>query len=248
MRFDVSGGGEREEALRRLLREGGHQVSFAPPWDAVILSLPFSALPEEKAPLLAPGQDVICGRTDPAFDALAARRGWKIHRVLKDAAYQESNALLSAEGAVYYAMNRLDFALSDARCLVVGYGRIGKALTGMLRGLGAQVTVAARRAESRREAGENSVSTQEMAGILPDQDVVFNTVPCRILGENELRHVKKDALLLEIASAPYGIDPDCARAMGLRLCLESGIPGRYCPRSAARLVMDYMEREGVLHA
>lgn len=248
MRFSVTGTGRREEILRCILREKGHQVDQAPPWDMVILSLPFSAPPENIVPGFADGQNVICGMTASSFDALAQDQGWHLRRILKDKAYQEENACLSAEGAAFYAMSRLDSALRGARCLVVGYGRIGKALTGILRGLGAHVAVAARRAESRAEAGDGSVSIQEMHEILPFQDVIFNTVPSRIMGEKELKNVQKSALLMELASAPYGVDAVCAREMGLNYCLESGIPGRYCPRSAAHLIMDYMEREGVLHA
>ena len=60
--------------------------------------------------------------------------------------------------------------------------------------------------------------------------------------------VKKGALLMDLASAPWGIDREAARSVGVNAVLESGLPGRYCPRSAAALLMEYMEREGILNA
>ena len=46
------------------------------------------------------------------------------------------NAALTAEGALVAAMRASDTAIRDARCLVIGWGRIGRALTERLVGLG----------------------------------------------------------------------------------------------------------------
>ena len=75
-------------------------------------------------------------------------------------------------------------------------------------------------------------------------DVIFNTVPAPVLGEEELRHVRLQCVLIDLSSAPYGIDRDAAEALGLKAFLESGLPGRYCPLSAAETLLNYMEREG----
>ena len=55
------------------------------------------------------------------------------------------NAAATAEGAVEIAMREYDRTICGSRCLVAGFGRIGKALAWMLRGLGASVTVSARK-------------------------------------------------------------------------------------------------------
>ena len=55
------------------------------------------------------------------------------------------NAFLTAEGAVALAVEHSPGALGGSRCLVAGFGRIGKALCLALRGLGAQVDCAARK-------------------------------------------------------------------------------------------------------
>ena len=62
-------------------------------------------------------------------------------------------------------------------------------------------------------------------------------------GRERLALARPDALLLELASAPYGFDLLLARKLGLRAELESGIPGRYCPRTAAKILWRYIERE-----
>ena len=244
MRILICGNGEREKYLAELCPTRGHSTPDHGPWDMAVLPLPKSYLPEETADQLPRGQKIVCGLTDAAFDKLAEKRGWRLLRVLQDEAYTQENAALTAEGALFTAMARMNRALRGSQCLVIGYGRIGKALTGLLRAMGAGVTVAARREESRRATGENSVPIPYIPNILPRMDVVFNTVPAPVLGEKELRRVKHDCVLIDLASAPYGIDQDAAEALGLKAYLESGLPGRYCPLSAAETLLSFMEREG----
>ena len=244
MRILICGESERDKCLAALCREYGHMTPEHGPWDLAVLPLPRSHVPEDLADQFPKGQKIVCGITDAGFDRLAQKRGWKLCRVLTDEAYTRENAALTAEGALFCAAARMNRALKDARCLVIGYGRIGKALTGLLRGMGAEVTVAARREESRKEAGETSVSISSMPSVLPRMDAIFNTVPAPVVGEKELRFVKPDCVMIDLASAPYGIDRDAADALGLKASQESGLPGRYCPLSAAKALLDYMERVG----
>ena len=242
MKIYVAGAGKREEHLRALILEKGHMLPHHGPWDMVVLEMPRSSLREELADALPAGQKVVCGITDEAFDKLAEKRGWRLLRILQDEAFAQQNAALTAQGALCAAMNACDLALSDARCLVIGYGRIGTRLTGLLRSLGAKVTVAARRKESRELAGKNSVPIDEIRSVLPHTDLIFNTVPASVLNRELLNAVSSRCLLMELAGKPYGIDLEAARAMGLKALLESGVPGRYFPRSAARAMLQFIER------
>lgn len=57
------------------------------------------------------------------------------------------NAIATSEGAIEIAVREYAGTLNGGRCLVAGFGRIGKALAWMLRGMGAHVTVSARKPE-----------------------------------------------------------------------------------------------------
>ena len=243
MRILIVGRGARENALRKLLLAAGHTLPQHGPWDQAVLSLPRSSIDEETADQLPRGHSVICGFTDEAFDTLARKRGWKLHRVLEDPLYVKENALLTAEGAIHSAGDYFPKALRDANCLVIGCGRIGMELIRMLRSLHIRTVAAARRKESREAAGGPAVSIEELPSVLPEADVIFNTVPAMILNEELLHSVKQDCLLLELASKPYGIDLQAAEKLELSIHVESGLPGRYCPVSAAKTLLDYMERE-----
>lgn len=243
MRIYMEGQDARSAYLCELLQAKGHEIIHDGPGDVIILSIPRSSIPFTEWAQWPRGQRIVCGLTSDAFDQQAKEKDWRLFRVLEDDVYTEENAVLSAEGAVYAVMRSWDFSLLGARCTVIGYGRIGKALTDKLRKLGAQVTVAARRLESRAAAGESSVPIEQIPSILPHTDILLNTVPSPIIENQWLNKLPKHALLIELASPPYGMDLAAAREMGLRAWGEWGIPGRYCPGSAARLLVDYLERE-----
>ncbi len=242
MRIYLAGHGLREDYLAQLARKRGHEVTQTGEGDVAVLELPRSSLPPEEKRNWPQGQILLCGQVDPSLEAEVKARRWTLWRVLEDEMYVQKNAEISAEGGIYAAMGTADFALQNAMCLVIGYGRIGKALTHRLCALGAQVIVAARRRESRDAAGEGSVDLPDIPAILPRMNMVFNTVPSPVLQREELTMARPDALLIDLASAPYGIDLETARGMGLRAWREGGIPGHYCPQTAAQLLLDYLER------
>ena len=240
MRLCILGTDERGMMLRKLAQEKGYLLTEVNP-DAVVLPLPKGKYADLKR-CYKKGQLFIAGMTDEAIEAEAKAQEWRMKRVMEDETFLMENAILTAEGAVYKAMCARKGALCRCRCLVAGYGRIGKALTGMLRGLGSDVTVAARREAARRAAGDNSVDMLQMADVAGKMDMVFNTVPSVIFTEEILKTMQKDVVLMELASAPYGMDMEAAVRQGLNVQIEGGLPGRYCPRDAAKAWMDFIER------
>lgn len=165
-----------------------------------------------------------------------------------DEALTLANARLTAEGALASAMRASQRAIRDLRCMVIGWGRIGRALTELLVGVGARVTVASRSASSRNRAverGAESAETNRLSEALPGHGLVFNTAPKLVLDAQTLRCVDRDAMLIDLASPPYGVDLRAAWALGLRAWREPGLPGRYCPQSAAQALLDAMLRQGL---
>lgn len=240
MRLCIPGTDTRSELLKKLCMDKGYILTETNP-DAVVLPLPKGKYSDLKR-YFREGQRIICGIVDDDIGNEAKKRGWQMDNVLEDEAFLQENARLTAEGAVYKAMCARKGALCRRRCLVIGYGRIGKYLTGMLRGMGCPATVCARREEARSMAGENSVDVHQLPMCIGEMDVVFNTVPATVMDEQVLAHVKKETLLMELASAPYGLDMAAAEKLGLWVQIEGGLPGRYCPEDAAKIWLEYIER------
>ena len=151
------------------------------------------------------------------------------------------NAIPTAEGAIQIAMEELPITLHNARVLVIGFGRLGKALAPRLRALGARVWVSARRYEQRAAAegmGLDSEGMERLADWLCSYDLVFNTVPAPVLGLEELAALKGGALVVDLASRPGGVDMDAAATLGVRVVWALSLPGKVAPVTSGRYIKD----------
>ena len=154
---------------------------------------------------------------------------------------QIANAVPTAEGAIQLAMEATDRTLHDSRCLIIGYGRFGRLLADRLRALGAEVTVSARKYGDLAwiEAwGCHSVQTGALTGQLDRFDLIFNTAPALILDGPRLRETRKDCVIIDLASAPGGVDREEARRLSRQVIPAPGLPGKVAPRTAAAAIRD----------
>ena len=170
-------------------------------------------------------------------------------RLAFDPAHDEAllrvNAQLTAEGAIARAMERPGRALLGCTCVVTGFGRIGQALVRRLTSLGAFVIVCARNeAQMRRahEMGAHPLPLERIAQACAQADVIFNTVPARILHEAALARIGEETLLIELASPPYGADPETAKRLNVRMVLAGGLPGRYAPMDAGAALFEALQQ------
>ena len=200
---------------------------------------------------LRPGQPVCAGMVTEPLKNMAEERGL----VLRDYFAREElavlNAIPTAEGAIQIALEEMPATLHDSRVLILGFGRIGRALVPALRGLGARVTVAARRPEQRAGARAAGACTERPEGLgtwVCGYDLVINTVPALLLGREELGSLRKGALVIDLASRPGGVDFTAAAELGVRCVWALSLPGKVAPVTAGRYIMDtvyhIMEEEG----
>lgn len=148
------------------------------------------------------------------------------------------NALPTAEGAIECAMREYEGTIADSRCLVAGFGRIGKILAQKLVALGADVTVSARKAEDFayiRAYGYKSVNTEELSSLY-DYDIVFNTVPALIFTENLLSEADRSTIIIDLASLPGGVDFEAADRLNITAVRALSLPGKCAPKTAAEII------------
>lgn len=208
MRFAITGTDARFLPLRKLLLADGHEITDPASADMVI---------------------------SPPWDPSA--------RYARREEYQIAIARLTAEGAI--ALLRPETGLSGAHILLLGYGRIARLLARELQKAGALVTAAARSGEQRAWAEAEGIEalpldalSDALSGALDRFDVIIGTIPAPVLTEPLLALVRKDALLLELASAPGGIDAAAAHERGLRYIRAPGLPAKYAPERAAVILRD----------
>ena len=148
------------------------------------------------------------------------------------------NAVPTAEGAVEIAMREYVGTVSGSRCLVAGFGRVGKTLARMLQGIGAKVTVSARKPEDLawiETLGCTAIQTAQIGG---GYDMIFNTIPAMIFNRHVLSSLRGCALLVDLASAPGGVDFEAAEKIGIRAILVPSLPGRVAPKTSGEIIRD----------
>ena len=186
--------------------------------------------------LVVPGQRILAGKIPNQLYKKCLAKGVDITDYFQREELAVLNSIPSAEGAIQIAMEEMPITLNNARCLVVGFGRIGKLLAHFLRGLGANLTVSARSFIDLawvHAYGYQSINTTALDGRLDGFDVIFNTVPAQILGADLLAQLKPDCLCIDLASKPGGIDFHAASELCIRTIWALSIPGKVAPLTSA---------------
>ncbi|MBQ2676666.1 MAG: dipicolinate synthase subunit DpsA [Clostridia bacterium] len=150
------------------------------------------------------------------------------------------NAVPTVEGAVEIAMKNTDFTLFKSKCLVTGYGRIGKILSRTLQSLGADVTVAARKTSDLawiKAEGYEGMNIYELSN-LHKYDIIFNTVPHLIFKRQQLQQLSEHCLIIDLASLNGGVDFEYAKELKLNAIHALSLPGKVAPKSAALIIKD----------
>jgi len=263
--FRMIGGDARQRMLARLLRDEGHRVrtwGFASePQEmvgaeaAVLFPVPSfrgnpPAVPGEFGTILWAEQAFAYCQGVPVAGYFTSLQHARVEasgasfvlNLAQDEEFLVENAVLTAEGAICEASGQSGRSLMGSRCLITGFGRIGEALCRRLLALDALVTVAARDSRQRDKAeamGARALDFPQLAG---EADIIFNTVPARIVEMQTWKLFGQDTLYVELASAPGGIDPAEALEAGFRMLDLPGLPGKKYPRSSAQCILRALKR------
>lgn len=151
------------------------------------------------------------------------------------------NTIPTAEGAIQIAMEEMPITIHNSNCLILGFGRIGKVLAKMLDGIGANVSVEARKHADLawiKSYGYKAIHLSTLEQHLGNYDIIFNTVPSVILDQNLLQKIRKDCLVIDLASKPGGVDFEMARNLGVKTIWALSLPGKVAPSTAADIIKD----------
>lgn len=163
------------------------------------------------------------------------------------------NAIPTAEGAIQIAMEEMPVTIHGSKAFVLGFGRVGETLAKMLNGIGAKTYVAARKHSDFawiKSYGYSAVPINELGEHIKDADVIFNTIPHLILGKDILKRVRKDCLIIDLASNPGGVDFEKAEEYNIKTKWALSLPGKVAPLTAAGILKDTInnivkEQEGL---
>ncbi len=156
-----------------------------------------------------------------------------------DNEFIEKNAVLTAFGTLKILLEHIDFALPLGKYAITGYGRVARETASLLTALCCDVTVFARNASQLDDAMIKGCKAEHL-NQLPikayDFDIVINTVPSHIVDEDAIKNMKKSCKIIELASAPYGLDFEIARNNSIDVVKAFSLPGKYTPKTAGEII------------
>ncbi len=185
------------------------------------------------------GTPLFIGMAKPMIRDLAERYGILLVETAEMDDIAILNSIPTAEGAVQLALERLPITLHGAKAVLTGFGRCGLTLGRLLHALGSDVVVVARSSSQLSRAEEMGLKTAHVSHLkqmVAEADVVFNTVPALLLTRAVLAEMRRDTLIIDIASAPGGTDFAAAKELGIEAVLALGLPGKVAPKSAGLIL------------
>lgn len=223
-------------ACEKLEKSGFEQVRSIENCDTVVLPVPT----KEKHIKNIKNKFVYCAKISDEMLQSLKQNGNEIYDYYKDESYVLKNAFLTAEGITAILIEKSNKSLFSSSVLITGYGRIAKATARILSSCGADITIC-----SRSKDSEAQVKFDRYKHIFFDKlkengkfDFIVNTVDDLVFCYDELKAVKKDALLLDVASFPGGVDELSAKALSISLIYGSALPSKYSVKTAGELIAD----------
>lgn len=243
--FCVAGHDARQRAAAQALRLAGFRVvgpEAAALAEYVLLPMSQERVSDEVARILQtarPGTILLAGRPGAPLRRAAREANLPLADYFQRPELECLNAVPTAEGCLAMLLQIRQRTIWESDFLVLGYGKVGRAVARRLGLLGGHVTVAARSAEQRanaRCAGHHAEPLSALATLLPAYDTVINTIPAPILTRAMLQKLPPEALVLDLASRPGGTDFAAAAELGIRAEHALALPGKCAPRTAGTLI------------
>ena len=190
---------------------------------------------------LSKGKILIAGSIKQDIYELAESVGVKVVDIMKREELSVLNAISTAEGAIKIAIEETPKNIHGSNVLVMGFGRIGKVLSHMLNGLGAKVSCEARKNSDLawiKAYGYDAIPIAELNDNLYKFDIIINTIPYILLDRDALEHVKEDALIIDLASNPGGVDRNAVKEKQIKFVWALSLPGKISPVTSAEFIKE----------
>ena len=168
------------------------------------------------------------------------------NEILNDEATTILNTIPTAEGAIQIAMEETTYTLSECKVLVLGFGRVGKILCDRLKGIAKEVYCEARKEKDLawiKAYGYKPIPLEKLKENICKMDVVFNTIPYKILDKHTLILMSNETLIVDLASNPGGVDYDVAEKLGIKAILASALPGKVAPDTTSEFLKKFIYKE-----
>lgn len=230
------------ESLKELISSADIIVSSIPfTKDGININMPFSDTKVEIKELgkYLKNKTLIAGRIDKSLYEEIPES--KVIDLLEREDLTVLNAIASAEGTIQVAMEETEKTLHGSNILIIGFGRITKVLFNMLKGFGANIYCETTKKENVswiKAYGYTPIILEDLEQNLSKFDLIINTAPHIILDDARLSFLKKDCVIVDVASDPGGVDREAAKKRNIKLIWALALPGKVAPITSAEYIKE----------
>lgn len=232
--YVLVGQDKRLEELNQLLKQAGKQTVCAQ-----------SEKEMEQLKSLSIEKETVCvtGKIPKEIETALEKKGAVFFHMLTDERCRSFNAVATAEGAIAHAMILSQWNIDGSEAVVLGFGVCGSVLAEKLKALGANTTVVVRRKETARLACANGYQTlnfEEFEQQSAKFQYLFNSVPAMVIPASVIGQLRKDSVIIDIASGAGGVDYEAAMAAHIKAVQILRIPGRFASKSSAKKLYEIL--------
>ncbi len=192
---------------------------------------------------LSPEQKLYGGCLNKELKRYCDSHGIYYHDFMEQEEVILFNTIATAEGTIAEAILSSTTNLHGSSCLILGFGRCARTLAEKLKGLCGHIDIAARSPLALAAANAASFGTVFLSDLdekIEQYAYIFNTIPTLILTGELLAKTNPDVVIIDISSAPGGVDFNAARELSRNAKLCLGLPGKYAPKASADYLIDYL--------
>ncbi len=214
----------------------------------IVLPTPF-ALSEDRIRQLIlkmkRGQMLFSSKIPSSVRQELERKKVRVFDFLEEERIAKKNAQITAEGIIAEAMMKYKAAIYESNCLVLGYGKCGKAIARRLKALGARVTICTINEEEISQAkkeGFEVIYFEKLIFRMKEQQLIFHTIPVPVIAKECFLLCDREVLIFDIVSTRVE-EKIWAMEYGIDYQVYPKIPEKYAPKAAAMIFAEYMREQ-----
>ncbi|MDR2046872.1 MAG: hypothetical protein LBP79_03070 [Clostridiales bacterium] len=217
-----------------------HGNSVADVADVVYIFPPSLRLIDSEAERLIDGATVFAFTQNASTADILSKKRIKFVNVFDEEGFACKNAMITADGALMLVAENTEIVFADMKILIIGFGRVGKALAKSFKALSCKVDVLTFDGSEYAAAPLLSDGQYRSFGDLrfDEYDAAINTVPARLINKHIAARFKEDVFLLELASEPGGFDREALKKSGVNFVRATGLPAKAAPVSAGKILLE----------
>ena len=210
--------------------------------DNLCLYMPFSNtyIPIKEILYYLENKIIFVGNINKELTEILNTKNNKLIDFMKKEEFAILNTIPTAEATIEIIIKNTKKILQNSNCLIMGYGRIGKILAYKLQGLSAKITCMVTNKEEKAWAvvyGYEIVTIEDLqknCTKFKHYDIIINTIP-KIIFKEELKELKKETLVIDLASKPYGIDRKIVEKENINFIEALGLPRKISTNNISKI-------------